>query len=455
MIDKFRLVPHIDQYIGAWAMYPPRLVATLDTVQGLDILSHIDFQLSRSTAHAEDDEDGKVRVTVENGVAVVDMIGTITKYGSSLAAFPGTLEMRRMLRALAQDEAVDAVLLRIDSPGGSIAGVDDLARDVAHLAMQKPTTAFIEDMGASAAYYFASQATTVVANPSAIVGSIGVYAVIADFSKAAAEDGIKVHVIRSVEMKGKGVPGTEVTDEQLADFQREVDAFHELFVAAVARGRNLPLAQVRAFADGRVHIGQAAVELGLIDGVMGLEEALSDLQNGITKAGGVARRDSNVTENIEMNDPQKKGAAAEPDGTSTAAVETTPKPATIQELKASMPDANAEFREKCLEGCFTLPQAKDAWIVELRETNAQQAKTITEQEKKAQEKADAHQRPGVKPVGNGGSAVEDDAGSVVDQVNALVAEKVKGGMKRHKAFAAVARENVELSEAYDKQFATV
>src|SRR5690606_9547065 len=127
----------------------------------------------------------------------------------------------------------------------------DVADDVFQANQTKPVVTLGEDLVASAAYYVGSQAGKFFATRSSLIGSIGVYAVLHDLSAMAAMDGVKVHVIKSAAFKGGGVPGTEITPEQLAEWQVVVDAFHRDFVQAVARGRRLSEPQARQLADGR------------------------------------------------------------------------------------------------------------------------------------------------------------------------------------------------------------
>lgn len=209
--------------------------------------------------------------TVIDGVAVIDLLGVMSKatsfwrlYGLGNAT---TIEVRDAIDRAAANAQIRAIVLRIDSPGGSVAGTADLASAVANARAVKPVLAFIEDMGASAAYWTASQAQEIYAGQTAKVGSIGTYAVIPDYSQMAANEGIKIHVIRAGTFKGAAEPGTVVTDAQLADFQRVIDQTNELFLAGVARGRGISLAKVKELNDGRVHVGKHAQALGLIDGV--------------------------------------------------------------------------------------------------------------------------------------------------------------------------------------------
>ena len=166
-------------------------------------------------------------------------------------------------------------MLHIDSPGGTVAGTGDLAAAVARADMKKPVFAFIEDLGASAAFWVASQARKVFTNSSAMIGSIGTFGVVHDMSVMAAREGVKVHVIKAGKFKGAGVPGTEVTADQLMEQQRVVDDLNEEFVRGVATGRKMSMEAVREIADGRVHVGKSAQKLGFSDGVKTFDQAFS------------------------------------------------------------------------------------------------------------------------------------------------------------------------------------
>lgn len=228
-------------------------------------------------------------------VAVVDIVGPMTKYGGPWTdVFGGvsTLDTCGAIRAAVDDSTIEKIMLLIDSPGGQVAGAFDLADLVAEVNKKKPVFAFIEDMGASAAYLVASQARFIWCNASARVGGMGVYGVIRDFSKAYESAGVRTLVVKAGEFKGAGVPGTPVTDSQLVEVQREINAINELFVSAVARGRRLGVERVRMLADGRVHIGEHARAVGLVDAVASLDGVLVNLnerpERGTTGAGGYA-----------------------------------------------------------------------------------------------------------------------------------------------------------------------
>jgi len=229
--------------------------------------------------------------SVQDGMAVISMAGPLLKYPTLLGAMlgcPSMSELTEQVRGAAGDSAVKGILLWVDSPGGTVAGVSDLADAVYSARREKPVVAYISDMGASAAYLVASQADRIYCDTDAMVGSIGVYSVVPDYSAMAEEEGITVHVIRSGEMKGAGQPGTVITEEQLADFQREVNQLNETFIDAVVRGRGgrgLSRERVLKLNDGRVHVGAHAKALGLVDGIMSFQDAAAELQAEISGGG--------------------------------------------------------------------------------------------------------------------------------------------------------------------------
>lgn len=216
---------------------------------------------------------------MSGGVAQLSLSGPMSKGGSpSLFDGASTVALRRQVRQAANDPDVTAILLRVDSPGGEVAGTGDLAADVRAAAQHKPLYAYAEDLCASAAYWVASQSNAVYANPGARVGSIGTYLVVPDSSGLADKLGVRVHVVRAGEHKGAGVDGAPVTDAHLAHFQGQVDDLNAQFVAAVRRGRNMTAEQAAALADGRVYVGAKAREAGLIDGVTSYDNVLAKLR---------------------------------------------------------------------------------------------------------------------------------------------------------------------------------
>lgn len=210
---------------------------------------------------------------IANRVAVVRMEGPVMKAKSKYGG-TSSVDMRAAVRKAADDENVDAILLLIDSPGGTVAGTDSLAQDVAQANEHKPVYAHIEDLGASAAYYVASQCRRITASRTSIIGSLGTMMVVVDSSDAADMQGLKVIPLTSGGMKGAGTGGTKITDEQLNYFQERVDDGTKHFKTAVQSGRRFTKEKTDKLFDGRVHDAAVAQELGLIDDVVSLDTAM-------------------------------------------------------------------------------------------------------------------------------------------------------------------------------------
>lgn len=183
---------------------------------------------------------------------------------------------------LAGMEGVDSIILSIDSPGGSVAGLDRLAESINAAKAKKPVVAVIGAMGTSAAFYIASQANRIVARKSSMVGSIGTRLTLVDWSQMFTEAGVKVIPIDSAPddrpFKSAGEMGTEITEQQAAYFQGIVNAYFADFAATVRSGRakisDENWEEVRAaevyFPDKTMSKAQGkptAIKLGLVDSI--------------------------------------------------------------------------------------------------------------------------------------------------------------------------------------------
>jgi signal peptide peptidase SppA len=213
------------------------------------------------------------------GVAVIPFNGVVSKNRTLMGRIFGgqavTTEAGAPVHPAGADYTVKSKHLVIDSPGGTVDGTSDLAGAVASANAVKPVTAYASDTAASAAYWIGSQAGRFVGNSTAAVGSIGVFAAIPDISRMAKNIGIDMNIVKSASAKGAGTMGAPVTDAQLSEVQRTVDAIHGQFVGAVSRGRGRDMSAV---ADGRIHIGQAAVDIGLLDAIEPLSTTLEVMQ---------------------------------------------------------------------------------------------------------------------------------------------------------------------------------
>jgi protease IV len=199
-------------------------------------------------------------------VAVVELYGTI---GGAVR----TQQYVPALKALREDRHVRAVVLDIDSPGGSATATDYLYTEVRKLAAKKPVVAFIRGIGASGAYFLAVGAQRIVATHGSVVGSIGVISIRPVAEELLGKIGVQVAVARSGPLKGMGSPFIAMTEEERAKDQAMIDRFFQRFLGVVAEGRKQPVEKVREWATGEVFWGDEALERGMIDELGDLERA--------------------------------------------------------------------------------------------------------------------------------------------------------------------------------------
>lgn len=192
-------------------------------------------------------------------VGVLEFSGVVEKRGNNPFFRSASLsELESQLVAL--DDEIDTVILHIDSPGGYVTGLPEAHRLLA--SVDKNTVAYTDTVMCSAAYYMATACDQIVAAPSSTVGSVGVYGVMVDQSRAAAEQGVEVHVIRSGDLKGAGIAGKEVTAEEIAHEQAIVDRLFADFRQKVESARTEVHSEVFR---GGAYTGEQALEMGLID----------------------------------------------------------------------------------------------------------------------------------------------------------------------------------------------
>ncbi len=219
----------------------------------------------------------------QDRIARIDVSGPMTKYETSFQALFGgtsTLRTRQAVRAAVRDPEVLGIMVVFDSPGGSVAGTSDLADEIRAADLRKPTDAYAWDLMASAALFAACPARHIWANKSALLGSIGAFSVVIDTSGVYAQEGAKVHVISSAPpIKGAGTPGSEVTAPQLAEWERQIRELAGVFVGELASGRRRSREWAESVATGHMWVADRALDLGLIDGVWSLDEAMDRLRS--------------------------------------------------------------------------------------------------------------------------------------------------------------------------------
>jgi signal peptide peptidase SppA len=252
-----------------------------------------------------------------DGVALIPVIGSLVNRGAWLGVNSGKTSyegLQHQVRQAAADPNVKAILLDIASGGGEATGAFETAAIVREAAAQKPVTALVNGMAASAAYAIAAAASTIVTTETGVVGSIGVVMMHADYSRKLEKDGVTPTLIFAGAHKVDGHPFAPLADDVRTDLQKEVDQFYSLFVQSVAAGRKqLSPAAIRA-TEARTFIGADAVAAGLADSVGTFDQVLADLSRGLSGR-------SNVLKGPTMTNPTGAAAAsptANPTPTSTA-----------------------------------------------------------------------------------------------------------------------------------------
>ena len=416
-----------------WIMEPRMLAVLYEklssmTTESLEALSAIEIQTNKPAA-----------MTVNGGVATINIHGVLMKNPPSWLAWFGIGstaygQIRQQLSEAIGDPSVKSIRLHIDSPGGKVAGGSETADAIRDANKIKPVSAYIEDLGASGAYWLASQTGQITANLNAEIGSIGVFTVFGDYSKMAEMEGVKIHVVRSGEHKGMGVVGAPITENQIAAWQDVVDGIADNFINAVSTGRRMSAETVRGLADGRIFLAKTAKKNGLIDSIINPDK--------------INVKESNAMAETETSDVE---AADVVEDTTTAGVD----------LEAAKKQADDEGKERLglLEAAFegepefvleqfkagaTVDQAKAAFCDVLTERLAASNSKVAEMEK--------NKPAGADPVNN-----ENDGGGG-SQSSAFMAA-VRQYAKDNKctqtvALRAVKKESPQLFEDYQAGLAS-
>jgi len=212
-------------------------------------------------------------------VAVVRVDGVITEGRAPSAWSEGSGAARsvRELAAARENPRVKAVVVRLNSPGGSAAAAQEIAREMESLrAAGKKVVASMGDVSASGAYWIACAADRIVADPATVTGSIGVITRIPQLGSFYRRMGIEEEVFKSGKYKDMGSPGRALTGEERRIFEGMVQDVYGQFVDQVAAARHLPAARVRELADGRIFTGRQALAAGLVDRLGNLEDAVGE-----------------------------------------------------------------------------------------------------------------------------------------------------------------------------------
>ena len=216
-------------------------------------------------------------------ILLLDLSGVLSEdvpsfsIGTPPPRVPLLARVREELRKAEEDERVKALIVRINSPGGTITASDILYHELLAFKARKkvPVIAAIMDVGASGGYYAALAADTIVVNPTTITGSIGVVMVTVNAQGLLEKIGVAPLAIKSGPMKDAGSPFRSLTEAERAVFQSVIDEMYGRFVGLIAQSRQMPEDRVRALADGRIYTADQALKMGLVDRVGYLEDVVA------------------------------------------------------------------------------------------------------------------------------------------------------------------------------------
>jgi len=262
------------------ALYAVSLIASFAVISKLDDARKSrpkDMDLSKLTG---------LGASGKNAVAVIPISGAIYQTDSSRVWERGSQQIAKRIASAAAKKEVKAILLDINSPGGSVGAVQEIYSAImrAKAETKKPFVARFGDVSASGGYYVAAACDSIVAEPGTITGSIGVIFSVSSFASLMNKVGMRSEVVKSGKFKDIGSPMRDMTSEERKLLQGLIDDSYEQFVAAVSEGRKMSVENVKTLADGRIYTGRQALNVKLVDKLGDLQDAL-DIAGELGKLG--------------------------------------------------------------------------------------------------------------------------------------------------------------------------
>jgi len=197
-------------------------------------------------------------------VGIVELTGNITS----------SRDIIHSLKRFRENSSIKAIVIRIDSPGGAVGPAQEIFREIRKTVKTKKVIASLGAVAASGGYYVAAGADGIVANPGTITGSIGVIMGFVNFQELLRKIGMVPVVVKSGQYKDIGSPVREMTKDERSILQNLSNRIHRQFIVDIANGRGMDLSKVEGIADGRIFTGEEAKNLGLIDRLGNLEDAI-------------------------------------------------------------------------------------------------------------------------------------------------------------------------------------
>ncbi len=210
-------------------------------------------------------------ISSSSGIAFTNKVGVIPIVGE----ISDSTLVTKQITSFTKDKSIEAIILRIDSPGGGVGASQEIYREVLRSRDEKPVVVSMGGTAASGGFYIASAADKIVANPGTITGSIGVIMQYYKYKELAEKIGFTLETIKSGEFKDIGNPNRDLTERDRGILDAVISDIQSQFVDAVAKGRNIPVEKVREVADGRIFTGAMAKEWGLVDELGNFEDAVA------------------------------------------------------------------------------------------------------------------------------------------------------------------------------------
>ncbi len=432
----------MDIMTAPWAIAPEKLKEIRDvyaTHMKGEKIELKELQAIRRTGMDDIDEERGYRV--ESGVAIIDVRGVLSKNLTFFSYLFGGTSMRQVGESFdraMEDPQVHAIILAIDSPGGTVDGTEELSGKIMSGRGTKPIMAWADGMMASGAYWVGSAADKIyISGETAVVGSIGVVATHVDVSKADERYGEYWTEITAGRYKRIASSHRPLSEEGRSYIQDQVDSLYSVFVQSVAAMRGRPVEEILPAADGQIFIGRKAIEAGLADGTSSLSDLVNQLKEDWTMTKSEIRekypevyqaiseegRLAGVAEGVE-----KGKAEGITEGKSIGAAEE-------RERIKSIEDMSVKGHEELV--------GKMKWDGSITKEAA--AVKILEAEKARQEAmAKALETTGPAPV----AAAADPGIPAEDTFEAAVDRLMAEGMSRGKAISKVAQEHPDLHRDY-------
>ncbi len=245
-------------------------------------------------------------------VAVIPVLGPITRRMSLMSDTSGGTSidgLRSAFREALMDGSVSGIVFAVDSPGGTVEGIEEFAAEIRAARGRKPIAAVADANALSAAYYIASAAQELVVTPSGQVGSVGVLFAHRDETKAEEMAGYKTTFIYAGRFKAEGRPETALTEEAVAHYQSQADEYYRMFVNAVAAGRGVSAERVReTYGEGRTVLARQALELGMVDRIDTLDNTIARVAQGALIPHAINESASATAEAGLLTDPEVAAA---------------------------------------------------------------------------------------------------------------------------------------------------